>query len=110
MVWFTVWAVLVIATLVGAFLVLRHLLRTGKGLLAELERAGATLEQLAARIAELDEIAAGLEAERQRRDPFAEPVRARAVRTAVHEQREVRREARSLRHLSTIDGWRRFSR
>lgn len=110
MVWFTVWALLVVATLVGAFVLLRHLVRTGKALLSELGRAAATLEQLTARIAELDEVAAALESDRRRRDPFADPVRARAVRAASRVRREGRRELRSRRHHATIEGWRRYSR
>src|SRR5659263_373365 len=44
MLWFTVWSVLVVGTLVGAFFLGRSLYRAARDLLAELERVGHPLE------------------------------------------------------------------
>lgn len=56
MLWFTVWLVLVLLTLGGAFLLGRRLWRSGKALLGELEQGTLLAERLDARQAELAEL------------------------------------------------------
>lgn len=108
MLWFTVWAALVVGTLVGAFFLLRRLYRSGRDLLHELDRAAQLLEQVSARADEL------LEAAQQHvavapvdlTDP--EPARRRRTEAAVATAR--RRAARVERHERTRERWRSFSR
>ena len=57
MLWFSVWTVLVLATLGGAFLLGRSLWRSSVALLHELSRAADVTAQLAERIDELQEAA-----------------------------------------------------
>ena len=56
--WFSVWTVLVLATLVGAFLLGRRLWRSGMALAKELGRAAEVTGELAARVDELQAAAA----------------------------------------------------
>jgi len=58
MLWFSVWAVLVVGTLVGAFFLGRRLWRSGVALATELARAAATAQQLADKVDELQRTAA----------------------------------------------------
>ena len=60
MLWFSVWTVLVLATLGGAFLLGRRLWRSGVALATELGRAAEVAEQLAVRVDELQAAAAAL--------------------------------------------------
>ena len=109
MLWFLIWATLVIGTLVGAFFLGRDLWRKGRALADELERGAHLFGELAERMDSLTADAAD-EAMRTRRDPFADPVRARATLAAARERREVRRDAREERHLRTFERWKGFSR
>ncbi|HQY32656.1 hypothetical protein [Actinotalea sp.] len=104
MLWFTVWAVLVVGTLVGAFFLLRHVYRSGKALLVELGRASEVLTRLGEQIEALTEAA-------EQRDPprpvdltDPEPARMRRAEGAVAAQR--RRAARLDRRAATYRRWR----
>lgn len=55
---FWLWTLLVVGTLVGAFFLGRRLWRSALGLGRELARAGEVADELARRVAELEEIAA----------------------------------------------------
>ncbi len=55
MLWFSVWLLLVIGMLTGAVLLARHVWRSGKALLVELERASRVVARLEALQAELAE-------------------------------------------------------
>ncbi|QCB93608.1 hypothetical protein [Cellulomonas shaoxiangyii] len=57
MLWTVVWVVLVLATLVGAFLLGRRLWRSAVALGAELRRASETLDLLGERVEQLEEAA-----------------------------------------------------
>ncbi len=109
MLWFTVWTVLVIATLVGAFFLGRDLWRKTRALLDELARASHVFGALSVQAAALAEAAASLEAARAARDPFADPVNARRTRATVHGRRTQRRSAREERVSATAETWRRFT-
>ncbi len=54
MLWFSVWTVLVVATIVGAVLLALSLWRKGKALLRQLEETGRVLDLLQTRVDELD--------------------------------------------------------
>ncbi|MBX9247162.1 hypothetical protein ICW40_20425, partial [Actinotalea ferrariae] len=54
MLWFSVWTLLVVGTLVGAFFLLRRLYRSGKALVVELGRASDVLAQVAERAEQLE--------------------------------------------------------
>lgn len=94
--WFWIWLVLVVATLVGAFLLGRHVWRAAKALLTELDRA-------ADAVARLEELQA------QAKERFPEPTppepalfatadeRARFRRTMLAHRQAVRR--RRMRRL-----------
>lgn len=112
MLWFTVWAVLVVGTLIGAFLVLRSLYRKAKALLEELTRAAETTGALADRAEELAERLEQARAEqlaRERAEREADPWRtaaAHARRAELSMQRDARRAARQARHEETYRRWR----
>lgn len=108
MLWFTVWTVLVLGTLVGAFFLLRHVWRAAKALMAELERAGDIAERLGTRAEELRE---EMEA-RAALHPveLADPEPARARREALAPMRAARAARKSARHETTYARWRAFSR
>lgn len=107
MLWFTVWTLLVLATLGGAFFLGRDLWRKGKALLAELARAGelagaaADRAEQAAAAAQPPDATHGLLTDRAvHRDRLA------GLRLARAGRREVRR----LRHERTVRSWRAYSR
>ncbi len=104
MLWFSVWTVLVLATLVGAFLLLRRLYRSGKALVVELTRASEVL----AEVAERAEAIAGLTTPAPVDLHDVEAARARRAVAAVSTQR--RRAARAARHEAAYRRWRAFSR
>lgn len=108
MLWFTVWTVLVVGTLVGAFFLLRHLYRSGKALAVELGRASEAMAEVADRTAELtaEAEARAVPAPVDLSDP--EPARRRRDETLAVKAR--RREARALRHEETYRRWRALSR
>ncbi|MGY4642422.1 hypothetical protein [Cellulomonas sp. URHB0016] len=102
MLWFSVWTVLVVATLAGAFLLGRRLWRSGVALAAELTRAAAVAEQLADRV---EQLRAGAGARETGPSLLAdvETVRRRYddLRAAAH----ARRGARAARHRRTWASW-----
>ena len=107
MLWFAVWTVLVVGTLVGAVLLGRDLYRRARALLAELGRAADLLGQVADRAARLaDEAGTPVLAPVELADPG--PARERhAVTAAV---RRGRAAERAERHAATRERWRSFSR
>lgn len=107
MLWFSVWTVLVVGTLVGAFVLGRRLWRSGLALGRELARAGQTWEQLADRLAELQELAAQNRADTgptvlSPRGPLRER------RAQLREERAERRATRAERHWRTRQSWRAY--
>lgn len=108
MLWFTVWSVLVLGTVVGAFFLLRHVYRSGKALLVAVGRAGELLDRLSDRVDELAEVVAAARpvAPVDLRDPAA----ARARRAAAAEATARRRARRDDRRAATYRRWRSFSR
>ena len=101
MLWFTVWTVLVLGTLAGAFFLGRRLWRSLVALGREVERARDVAERLSARAAELEEQAraAGVEV----RPALGQD--ADELRRRVEELRAARRERRALRrarHRDTV--------
>lgn len=108
MLWFTVWTVLVVGTLVGAFFLLRRVYRQGRDLVVELERAADVMGQVLDRAEELTEAASA-------QHPLApvdlsDPAPARARREAALVARARRRAARAERDERTYARWRAFSR
>lgn len=104
MLWFSVWFVLVVGTLLGAFLLGRRLWRSGRDLLHELEKAS----ELLARLETLQE-------EAQRRFPAPVPptpsldpgLEARARFSAVvQEHRQAVAHRRSRRLARAMAHWR----
>lgn len=107
--WFWIWTVLVLGTLVGAFFLGRRLWRQTVALGHELGRAGAVLAELSERAAELEAIAA-----RQAPDTsstvFSDVGPLRARRAQLQERAAARRVARQERHRATVRGWRAYWR
>ncbi|MGW8568262.1 hypothetical protein [Isoptericola sp. NPDC055881] len=102
--WGWIWAGLVVGTLVGAFLVGRHLWRAGTRTLREASRAGELLGAASDRMATA---VAQAEAHRADTSPtlFDDPV---VLRERVAEQRRRRAEraaARRARQQVTAQGW-----
>lgn len=107
MLWFSVWLVLVVGTLVGAFFLLRRLYRAGKALLVELDHAAQVFGDLADRADALAEAATARHPVQPVHLDDAEPARARvAVARQVKAARAARRAAR---HEATYARWRALS-
>lgn len=107
MLWFAVWTVLVVGTLVGAFFLGRDLWHKGAALLSELGRAADALGRLGDATAQ----PAGADS--------WPPIRAQlfddraALRARLDELRGERRERaqrRAERHVATFARWRAYSR
>jgi len=99
--WFTVWTVLVLATLAGAFLIGRRLWHAVVALGHELARAGEVADRLTARTAELEEQARAAGAEIRPalgREPQELRDRVELLRAVRREHRALRRE----RHRATV--------
>ena len=107
MLWFTVWTVLVLATLAGALWLGRDLWRKGKALLAELEHVGDLVEQMADRA---DELTAAAEAAPPTHDVLGDPDEHRARLVELRSARAVRRAERDARHAMTHARWRACTR
>ncbi len=105
--WFTVWTVLVLATLAGALWLGRDLWRTGKALVAELERAAGLVEALGERA---DALAAAAAADPVRHDVLGDPDVHRERIAALHARRDARRAERTLRHAATFTRWKAYTR
>ena len=108
MVWFWVWTALVVATVAGAFFLLRDVWRRAAALGAELARASAVAEELARRTEQL--LAAAQEAEAVRRATPVDLDAVRLRRATMREDRVRRRARRHERHLATREGWRDYWR
>ena len=107
MLWFTVWTVLVLATLAGAFLLGRDLWRQGRALLAELERAGDVVGRLAERAEELQ---AAAQAQPLTHHVLTDPAVHRDRLDGLRAARAARRAQRELRHAATFSRWRAYTR
>ena len=105
MLWFTVWSVLVVGTLLGAFFLGRSVYRAARDLLAELERVTEALDRIAVR-SEALAAASTAPAPVDLMDPA--PARARLAQARLATFR--RRERRADRHARTYRGWRSFVR
>jgi hypothetical protein len=107
--WFAVWSVLVVATLVGAALLGRDLWRKARRLGAELSRASAALDAASARISQaVAEAEAG--APEIRATMFDDPTDLRERVADLRLARAGRAEARRERHRAvaqtwSLDGW-----
>ncbi len=106
MLWFTVWTVLVLATLAGAAWLGRDLWRKGKALMAEVERASALMERMADHA---DELAAAA-AHPPTNDLLTDPAQHRERLAALAERRRARRLARAERHRATFTRWQAYTR
>jgi hypothetical protein len=106
MVWFTVWTLLVLGTLGGAFLLGRDLWRKGGVLLAEVERAGG----VAGKIADRADVLAAAAPPRPTHDLLTGRAVHRARLAELRAVRAEQREARRLRHERTVLGWRAYTR
>lgn len=107
MLWFTVWLVLVLATLGGGFLLGRDLWRKGKALLVEVGRAGDLASAFAVRTDELAAAGRKLEVTHDVLTDRAVPL---ARRAELRVARDRRRTVRQRRHDQTIAQWRGYSR
>lgn len=107
MLWFSVWTVLVVGTLVGAFWLGRDLWRKARALLDELNRATTTLERLEERQAELAALAPAHPVEPV---DLVDPTRAHERLATARLATQERRAARAARHEAVYARWRSFSR
>jgi hypothetical protein len=107
--WFWVWTLLIVGSLVGAFFLARYLWRSAKGLMEELARASARIAESSDRLQELSDRA------RESATTHAGPSlfddvtihyqRVNAQRVA----RAGRKEARRARHVVTWQKWKHFN-
>lgn len=105
MLWFTVWSLLVIGTLVGAFFLVREVYRSAKAFLVELERLTDVLDRIAERSEALTATAT-TPAPVDLLDP--EPARARLADARLATLR--RRARKADRHAETYHRWQSFTR
>jgi hypothetical protein len=105
--WFTVWTVLVLATLAGAFWLGRDLWRKGRALMAEMERAGQVVGELADRA---DALTAAAQARPIHHDVLTSPDVHRERLAVLRAARAARRAERALRHAATFIRWQTFTR
>ncbi|WP_448629425.1 hypothetical protein [Cellulomonas soli] len=105
MLWFSVWAVLVVGTLVGAWFLLRSLWRSARDLLAELGRASQVMADLSEQVEELRRVQEAA-AVPLGHTLFADKDELRAERDRLQRERDDRREARRARDEATRAGWR----
>jgi biopolymer transport protein ExbB/TolQ len=113
MVWVVVWSVLVLGTLVGAFVLGRDLWRRFRALVAELREASQVLGQLAEHASTLAEQAQAAErAARAAREAalLPDPDEARDRWALLREQARERRELRRERDRRTREAWRAYTR
>jgi hypothetical protein len=111
MVWFLLWSVLVLGTLVGAFFLARDLWRRARALVTELERAAEVLGELAETTGRIAEQAR--EAERAASavtELLPDRERARSRWEELRAQAAERRERRHERDEATRERWRSYSR
>lgn len=106
--WFWVWTLLVVGTLVGAFFLARRLWRSVKGLGRELSRASQVAADLGARA---DELARAQQEVQPSTAPtlFDDPVELRARVDVLRADREERRVQRRRRDEQVWSRWRRFN-
>jgi len=105
--WFLVWTLLILGTLVGAFVLGRSVFRSGTALIGEAGRAGERFGALADRVSELEERAAEHPV---RPVDLADRQAARNGWDEAGAVRAARRLRRRLRYQLTFARWRSFSR
>lgn len=106
--WFWVWTLLVVGTLVGAFFLARRLWRSVKGLGRELSRASQVAADLSARA---DELSRALEEAQPSTAPtlFDDPVVLQERMDLLRAERAERRVLRRRRDEQVWSRWRRFN-
>ncbi|MFJ2519579.1 hypothetical protein ACIOWF_11470 [Cellulosimicrobium cellulans] len=106
--WFWVWTLLVVGTLVGAFFLARRLWRSVKGLGRELSRASQVAADLSARA---DELSRALEEAQPSTAPtlFDDPVVLQERVDLLRAERAKRRVLRRRRDEQVWSRWRRFN-
>ncbi|MBM7819927.1 hypothetical protein JOE63_002404 [Cellulosimicrobium cellulans] len=106
--WFWVWTLLVVGTLVGAIFLARHLWRSVKGLGRELSRASQVAADMSARA---DELSRALEEAQPSTAPtlFDDPVVLQERVDLLRAERAERRVQRRRRDEQVWSRWRRFN-
>ncbi|GED08724.1 hypothetical protein [Cellulosimicrobium cellulans] len=106
--WFWVWTLLVVGTLVGAFFLARRLWRSVKGLGRELSRASQVAADMSARA---DELSRALEEAQPSTAPtlFDDPVGLQERVDLLRAERAERRVLRRRRDEQVWSRWRRFN-
>ncbi|MHA7132989.1 hypothetical protein [Oerskovia turbata] len=106
--WFIVWSVLVVGTLVGAFFLGRDLWRKARALFAQMSESALVMDRFAQRT---DELTAAVAAAQPSTAPtlFDDPVVLGERVQVLREERAERRARRRVRHTATWDRWRRFN-
>ena len=106
--WFWIWTLLVVGTLVGAFYLARRLWRSVKGLGRELSRASQVAADLSARA---DELSRALEEAQPSTAPtlFDDPVVLQERVDLLRAERAERRVLRRRRDEQVWSRWRRFN-
>jgi hypothetical protein len=106
--WFIVWSVLVVGTLVGAFFLGRDLWRSAKALFAQMAESAQVMDRFAQRT---DELSAQVAAAQPSTAPtlFDDPVVLHERVQVLRAERAERRGRRRARNAATWDRWRRFN-
>lgn len=106
--WFTIWSVLVVGTLVGAFFLGRDLWRKARALFAQMSQSAVVMDRFAQRT---DEVTAALAASAPSTAPtlFDDPALLHERVEELRAQRAERRALRRTRNTQTWDRWRRFN-
>ncbi|MEU4364879.1 hypothetical protein [Promicromonospora sp. NPDC023987] len=108
--WFWVWTLLIVGSLVGAFFLARYLWRSAMGLMEELGRASRRIGESADRLQKLSDQAREAATSQHAGPSLFDDVtihyqRAHAQRAA----RGVRKDARRARHVVTWQKWKHFN-
>jgi hypothetical protein len=108
--WFWVWTLLIVGSLVGAFFLARYLWRSAKGLMEELGRASARLAESSERLQELSDRAREAAATRHAGPSLFDDVTIHYQRVdAQRAARAGRRQACRARHVVTWQKWKHFN-
>jgi hypothetical protein len=106
--WFIVWSVLVVGTLVGAFFLGRDLWRKARALLAQMSESAQVMDRFAQRADELTAVAAAAQPSTAP-TLFDDPVVLHERVEELRAQRAARKVERRARNTATWDRWRRFN-
>jgi len=108
--WFWVWTLLIVGSLVGAFFMARYLWRSAKGLMQEVGRASRRIGESSDRLQELSERAREVASTQHAGPSLFDDVTIHYQRVNAHRvARAGRKEVRRARNVATWQKWKHFN-